>query len=673
MTTLRGIAQPFDRPLPHTLLAYWRSLLDGIILQELGRHISPTEGVVDLAILRKCRDRKENLSRSKKGIFSFLLTSEEGPQHFRRTVERETFEDLIRPRIEGTVRMTARVWDEVKDRVDMVVLIGGSSRVPLVHERLEEALKVKPRSFAEKDRAVALGAAYKAYELWIPHVGPGVDTTDPEVKEYSRALESCWNNRWLSRHEVEWLAELADRELKLDPEVAASVERRVMKDTIEGVLGGQETVARERYASVVKLGWKDRKFDALRRIPPVRLNMLLSDRDRFCGFDFDDTPVSAEEREEMASGLPWSVFVMAAKVAAGPDLSTASVVSGLDTIADELGLSREQAAAVERSVLGSSVGTALERQERAVSDSYRKAVEDAGKRGKLSLAAVKALEASASELGLSEDQAEAVEREVMGSTASEILEEDLAVTELIEQYGLVRSRIKGSGKYGRITRQDAETCLKNRERLSKLKSKLVSTLDKHGDRFVTKCEVAAKDIMATFSDWQDKLGNCLGPALEAYTTDVQEEAQAEVDKLELGLTVPPFSAPSLSTEITAGKTYSDTGEVVGGVGGGLAGAAGGAALGSVIFPVVGTAIGGLLGGLAGLGMGAAAGEDSTGTLDKEKSLTRVRDAAEELRPTLKVAAKKYLDRVERTVAAEVGLQTIGQDDIVQQLNRHFGV
>src|SRR5215218_8573824 len=28
MTTLRGIAQPFDRPLPHTLLAYWRSLLE---------------------------------------------------------------------------------------------------------------------------------------------------------------------------------------------------------------------------------------------------------------------------------------------------------------------------------------------------------------------------------------------------------------------------------------------------------------------------------------------------------------------------------------------------------------------------------------------------------------------------------------------------------------------
>ena len=629
---------------------------DGIVLEELGRHISLTEGVVDLAFLRECRSRKHNLSKSEKGIFSSLLSSEEGSQRFRQTVDRETFENLIRSqtRIEDTVRMTARLWDEVKDRVDAVVLIGGSSRVPLVRERLEEALGVKPRSFAEKDRAVALGAAYQAYKLWSGTIDDGEDVA-PEIKEYRRALRSCWNDRWLSRHEVEWLARLASEELHLDPEDASGVERQVMDDTIEDILGTQEPVARDRYATVLRLGWKDRKLDALRRIPSVRLNMLLNDQDRFCDFDFEDSPISAQERKEMASGLPWSVFVMAARVVTDPHLSNASVAGGLDTIADELGLSRDLASAIESEELGSPIGSALERQEKAVRDGYRKAVGEAYKQGKLTPAKVKALEASAHALGLNENQARAIERGVLGDTASNILADDKAVTELIARHGLVRSRISGSGKGGRITKQDAEAYIKNREGLRKLKSKLVGTLDKHGNKFPAQCEDAAKKIMARDSNWQDNLGNCLGPALKAYAAGIQREAQAEVDKLKPGLRVPTFSAPALSAEITAGKTYSDTGEVVGGVGGGLTGAAGGALLGSAIFPVVGTAIGGVLGGLIGTGMGAEALGDTTGTLDKDKTLTEVRSAAEELRPRLKVEAKKYLDRVEKDVAARLGV------------------
>lgn len=625
---------------------------DGIVLEELGRHISLTEDTVDLAILRKCRDRKHNLSKADKSMFSSILSSEEGSQQrFRQTVDRNTFEDLIRSetRIEDTVRMTARLWDRVKDQVDAVVLIGGSSRVPLVREQLEYVLSVKPRNFAEKDRAVALGAAYRAYELWIEEVNDGVDEP-AEVQEYRRALESCWNDRWLSRHEVEWLAELSARELGLDPEEAARIERKVMDDPVESILETQGPVARDRYTAVVRLGWKDRKLDALRRIPSVRLNMLLNDQDRFCGFDFDDSPVSAEKRREMAAGLPWSIFVMAARVTTAPDLSIDSVVNGLDSIADDLGLSRDQASAIEREVLGSLVGSHLEQREMAVRDGYRKAVEEAYKKGKFTLAEVKALEASADELGLSEKQAENIQREVMSDTASGVLAENKAVTELVKQHRLVRSRIKGSGKNGRITKRDVEVHIENREGLSKLKSRLAKIPDKYGNKFPTQCEDAAKKIMARDPNWQNNLGGCLGPALKAYAAGVQKEAQAAVDKLELGLRVPTFSAPRLSAEITAGKTYSDTGEVVGGLGGGLAGAAGGAMLGSAVFPVVGTVIGGALGGLIGLGMGAAAGEDTTGTLDKDKSLAIVRSTAEELRPRLKVATKAYLDRVERDVA-----------------------
>jgi hypothetical protein len=328
---------------------------DSIAFKELGRHISLTEGVIDLAFLRQCRSRKEDLSVSWSTRFTSYLSSNNGLARFRYEINRETFESLIRPRIEDTVKMTAKLWDQVKDQVEAVVLIGGSSRIPLVRQRLEDALKVELRSFGGKNYAIALGAAYKAHALWIKE--PASADEPPGINEYRRGLKSCWNERWLSRHELDWLANLAKQELELSPEVAARVEGQVMGDTIQGILERQEPVARNHYARVLELGWKDRELDALRRIPPATLNMLLDDQDRFCGFDFADSPVSAAERKEMAEGLPWSVFVMAARVITAPDLSTAGIVAGLDAIADELGLSKDQAAKVERETLGKTQNT----------------------------------------------------------------------------------------------------------------------------------------------------------------------------------------------------------------------------------------------------------------------------------------------------------------------------
>ena len=144
---------------------------DGIARGQLRRPISLT-GEPDLAFLRQCRARKENLSSSTKSRFSSYLPSEQGsPERFRHEIDRETFEGLIQDRIEGTVRKTLRLIEQAKDRgheVETVVLIGGSSQVPLVKRLLTEALPMEPRAFSEKDYAVALGAAYHAYELWNP-------------------------------------------------------------------------------------------------------------------------------------------------------------------------------------------------------------------------------------------------------------------------------------------------------------------------------------------------------------------------------------------------------------------------------------------------------------------------------------------------------------------------
>lgn len=101
--------------------------LDGIARGQLGRPISLTGGP-DLASLKQCRARKESLSSSVKSRFGSYLPSEEGtPKRFRQEIDQATFEELIRERIEGTVRKTVRLLEQAETQgheVEMVVLIG---------------------------------------------------------------------------------------------------------------------------------------------------------------------------------------------------------------------------------------------------------------------------------------------------------------------------------------------------------------------------------------------------------------------------------------------------------------------------------------------------------------------------------------------------------------------
>jgi formylglycine-generating enzyme required for sulfatase activity len=120
----------------------------------------------DLRFLRDCRRRKENLSAQDKVLFSSLVG--EG-RLFRHSLTRELFEGLIGSRIDTTVRLTGELVRTAEAQgfpVETVVLIGGSSRIPLVQRKLKEALPVEPRRWQHQDVAVALGAAYFAQGVW---------------------------------------------------------------------------------------------------------------------------------------------------------------------------------------------------------------------------------------------------------------------------------------------------------------------------------------------------------------------------------------------------------------------------------------------------------------------------------------------------------------------------
>jgi Fe-S protein assembly chaperone HscA len=80
-------------------------------------------------------------------------------------IDRERFEALIAPLVERTVDCFRRAMDDAglgTADIDEVVLVGGSTRIPLVRRRVAEATGATPHTEVDPDLAVALGAALQA-------------------------------------------------------------------------------------------------------------------------------------------------------------------------------------------------------------------------------------------------------------------------------------------------------------------------------------------------------------------------------------------------------------------------------------------------------------------------------------------------------------------------------
>src|SRR5688572_455403 len=87
------------------------------------------------------------------------------PDGYARHITRAEFERLIDPLVErtlGPVRQALADAGVQASQVDEVVLVGGSTRVPLVRQRVEALFGRAPRSNVNPDEVVALGAAVQA-------------------------------------------------------------------------------------------------------------------------------------------------------------------------------------------------------------------------------------------------------------------------------------------------------------------------------------------------------------------------------------------------------------------------------------------------------------------------------------------------------------------------------
>jgi molecular chaperone DnaK len=95
----------------------------------------------------------------------FLTATETGPKHLDRSITRAKFEELCSSLID---RARIPVENALKDakldksKIDEVVLVGGSTRIPAVQDVVEKVLGKKPNQTVNPDEVVAVGAAVQA-------------------------------------------------------------------------------------------------------------------------------------------------------------------------------------------------------------------------------------------------------------------------------------------------------------------------------------------------------------------------------------------------------------------------------------------------------------------------------------------------------------------------------
>jgi Fe-S protein assembly chaperone HscA len=84
---------------------------------------------------------------------------------YQRAISRELLEKLIAPIVERTLEPCRGCLADAKltpEQIDEVVMVGGSTRIPMVYASVERLFKAKPHTELNPDEVVALGAAVQA-------------------------------------------------------------------------------------------------------------------------------------------------------------------------------------------------------------------------------------------------------------------------------------------------------------------------------------------------------------------------------------------------------------------------------------------------------------------------------------------------------------------------------
>ncbi len=150
---------------------------DARIVQHLVDHIRETHGI-DVSEQRQTMARINRIAEATKRALSdqpyasiqeeYMAEKDGAPVHLSLELAREDYQDMIAEYVDETFDAIHKALSSANlttSDIDEILLVGGSTRTPVISERLFEEFRLEPQRNVDPDLCVALGAAIQAASI----------------------------------------------------------------------------------------------------------------------------------------------------------------------------------------------------------------------------------------------------------------------------------------------------------------------------------------------------------------------------------------------------------------------------------------------------------------------------------------------------------------------------
>lgn len=128
----------------------------------------------DVMALQRLKEAAENAKKELSSAteteinLPFITADQTGPKHLVKKITRAKFESMIEDLVEQTIAKSQEVLKDSglsKNEINEVVMVGGSTRIPLVQEKVKEFFGKELNKSVNPDEVVAVGAAIQGAVL----------------------------------------------------------------------------------------------------------------------------------------------------------------------------------------------------------------------------------------------------------------------------------------------------------------------------------------------------------------------------------------------------------------------------------------------------------------------------------------------------------------------------
>jgi molecular chaperone DnaK len=145
--------------------------VDQIIIRYLVEEFKKEQGVdvsKDQLAVQRLKDAAEKAKHELSSTLQtevnipFLTADASGAKHFTMTLTRSKLEELVRPLVEKSIKLTKETVEQSGfklSEIDEIILVGGQTRMPIVIEEVKKLFGKDPHKDVNPDEVVAIGAA----------------------------------------------------------------------------------------------------------------------------------------------------------------------------------------------------------------------------------------------------------------------------------------------------------------------------------------------------------------------------------------------------------------------------------------------------------------------------------------------------------------------------------